>query len=109
MKSAILLSVTVIGLVVATLSATPVHADNTESSPAQITQAEAGKDKQAKKEKKTKKKKEKRECRRMRETGSRIATRVCKKPSQWARDEENSRETVERSNEGSRRNTTTGD
>lgn len=59
--------------------------------------------------KKAKKKKEKRECRRIRETGSRIASRVCKKPSQWAREEERAQESVRRSVEGAKRVTTTGD
>lgn len=52
-------------------------------------------------------KKEKRECRRVRQTGSRIASRVCKKPSEWARISENSKEAVERSIEGTHRNTGT--
>lgn len=106
MNSANLISVAVIGLVMATLSAMPVYAGSTEPSAILIAQVDANKDEQTKKAKKAK---EKPECRRVRETGSRIASRICKKPSQWAREQENSRESVERSIEGARRNTSTGD
>jgi hypothetical protein len=45
-----------------------------------------------------------RECRRVKETGSRIAKRVCKKPEQWAREEQMARENIEQSREGASRN-----
>ncbi|XOV84978.1 MAG: hypothetical protein ACFHXK_07600 [bacterium] len=45
-----------------------------------------------------------RECRRVKETGSRIATRICKKPEQWAREEQLARENVERTRQGATRN-----
>jgi len=50
-----------------------------------------------------------RECRRIKETGSRIASRVCRTPSEWRRIEENSRDSVERVKEGVTRNTAGGD
>ncbi|MCR9260251.1 MAG: hypothetical protein NXH95_11050 [Pseudomonadaceae bacterium] len=56
-------------------------------------------------EKKTKKGSANRECRRIKETGSRIAKRVCKKPEQWAREEEMAREAVNQTREESNRNT----
>lgn len=56
-------------------------------------------------EKKTKRGSANRECRRIKETGSRIAKRVCKKPEQWARDEEMARESVNQTREESNRNT----
>jgi hypothetical protein len=57
--------------------------------------------------KKVKKGKENRECRRVKETGSRIATRVCKNPQQWVREEDAARENIEQTREGANRNTGT--
>lgn len=63
----------------------------------------------AKAEKEKKKAKNKRVCRYVRETGSRIRERVCRKQKDWDRLEEASRENVERAYEGSNRNTAGGD
>jgi predicted naringenin-chalcone synthase len=63
---------------------------------------------QAEKQQQVEKKKQgsaNRECRRIKETGSRIAKRVCKKPEQWAREEQIARENIEQSREGANRNT----
>ncbi len=62
----------------------------------------------AKKEKK-KKKKDKRVCKRVRSTGSRIPERICRKQSDWDRITKESRESVERSYEGSGRVTAGGE
>ena len=75
-----------------------VQADAPASDPSLVAQAEQ-------ENKEVKKKKEKRECRRVRQTGSRIASRVCKKPSEWARINESSQEAVRRSVDGSHLNT----
>ena len=71
--------------------------------PVNLVYAQA--DQQTKVEKKAKKGSANRECRRVKETGSRIAKRICKKPEQWAREEELARENIEQTREGANRNT----
>lgn len=46
-----------------------------------------------------------RECRRIKETGSRIAKRVCKHPQAWEREEAMAKENIEQTREGANRNT----
>ena len=60
-------------------------------------------------EKEKKKAANKRVCRYVRETGSRIRERICRKQKDWDRIEEQAREDVDRAYEGSNRNTTGGD
>ncbi len=84
--------------VIVTMSVETAHAAGV--APVQLAQADQV-------EKKAPKQKQKRECRRVRETGSRIATRVCKKPREWARVDAAGRESVERSVERANRNTGT--
>jgi hypothetical protein len=76
----------------------PVVASVASAEPLLLAQTE-------KADKKVKPKKEKRECRRVRNTGSRIASRECKKPSEWARISEASQDAVRNSVEGTKRNT----
>jgi len=83
--------------------AASVQADAASTEPTLLARAEVAQAEQDNKE--AKPKKEKRECRRVRQTGSRIASRVCKKPSEWARINESSQEAVRRSVDGSNRNT----
>ena len=59
--------------------------------------------------KKTKKNPDKRVCRYVRETGSRIRQKVCRKQKDWDRIEQASKETVERSSMGSKRNRSGGE
>lgn len=56
-------------------------------------------------DKQQKKKKDKRVCKRVAVIGSRIPEKVCRKQSQWDRMAQQSREEVDRSNDGSARNT----
>ncbi len=51
----------------------------------------------------------KRVCRYVRETGSRIRERVCRKQKDWDRIEERAKENVDRAYDGSNRNTGGGD
>ena len=56
--------------------------------------------------KKAKKAKNKRVCRYVKETGSRIRERVCRKQKDWDRIEERAKENVRDAYDGSNRNTT---
>jgi len=59
--------------------------------------------------KKTKKTPDKRVCRYVRETGSRIRQKVCRKQKDWDRIEEASQESVERSAMGAKRARSSGE
>jgi len=96
-------------VILGTFPVTLSHASSSAAAPTsqmQLAKVDAKAEKKAKKAKKAQKK---RECRRVRETGSRIASRVCKKPEQWAREEEHAQEMVRRSSDGARRSTGASD
>ena len=94
-KLSVVLVVSVFGLALST------------SSPPVLAQSDAQTVAQTEKEKK--KAANKRVCRYIRETGSRIRERVCRKQKDWDRIEEQAREDVQRAYEGSNRNTGGGE
>ena len=101
----VLLSVCLIGL----FSITTVNPVFANESPLLIAQATAASKADEKAQKKAQKKeKNKRVCRYIKETGSRIKERVCRKQKDWDRLEERGRESAERAKEGGTRNTAQG-
>ena len=106
--------VTIIGILVSVFVVAGVQAQQeTEHYPEQnflqLAQVDDASDEAAKRRAKKKKAANKRVCRSMRETGSRIKQRVCRKQKDWDRSERVAQENVERSYQGGRRDTSGGD
>ena len=95
----------VVGLVALLSAAGSVQAEQPGTQPQPLLLAKV--DTQDGKAKKAKKKKPKKICRREKETGSRIAKRVCRTEEQWASQDGNTRDSLDRTYEESRRNTAT--
>jgi hypothetical protein len=70
-----------------------------------LARADTATDEAEKSAKKSVKKKDKRVCKRERKTGSRIPERVCRKESEWKKQQERARESVETTREERMRST----